>query len=176
MNELFLNFIASPLLGLIIVLIFIVLLSVVMWILRKHNRQFITSKMIAMEKRLIEEVRMSVKPHFVELSSDAQSMVELATEVWRMERRFEKLGEDVSENHRRGLESSLQRMKRYLEKNDVETRDYTGQKYNDGMNVDVLLVEKDESVGDPLVKETVEPAILHKGQIIRKAKIIVVGK
>ena len=49
------------------------------------------------------------------------------------------------------------------------------QKYNEGLNLDVLNVEKDASVTVPTVKETVEPTVLHKGQVVKKAKIILLS-
>ena len=53
-----------------------------------------------------------------------------------------------------------------------ELLDYTNQKFNDGLNLDILSVEKDPSLPAPIVKETIEPTILVKGQVVRKAKII----
>ncbi|MFH1863170.1 MAG: hypothetical protein ABH878_10220 [bacterium] len=157
-------------------LLLILLLTGAVWYSRRSLLGDLDRKISKLRKSIEREIHSSVKPYFVELTSDAQSMVELATEVWRMEQRFGKFSGEISDNHKRGLESSLQRLKRYLEKNDIEIRDYTSQKYNDGMNVDVLSVEKDESTSSQLVKETVEPAVLHKGQIIKKAKVIITGK
>ncbi len=61
------------------------------------------------------------------------------------------------------------------EKYDIEIRDYTNQKFNEGLNLDILSVEKDPAIAEPMVKETVEPTILCKGQVVKKAKIILLS-
>jgi hypothetical protein len=66
-------------------------------------------------------------------------------------------------------------LKKYISNYDVEIVDYTNQKFNDGLNLDVLSVEKDPAVASPTVKETVEPTILVKGQVVKKAKIILLS-
>lgn len=95
----------------------------------------------------------------------------LALEVWRIERRLEKASE-LSETNARGLRSSVQKLGKVLEKNQVEVRDYTDEKYSEGLNVDVLSVENEESAGESRIKETFEPAILHKGKMVKRAKVI----
>ena len=52
--------------------------------------------------------------------------------------------------------------------------DYKNQKYNEGFNIDVLSVEKDEKVLVPTISETIEPSITVKGQLVRKAKVILI--
>jgi hypothetical protein len=61
---------------------------------------------------------------------------------------------------------------RYLDRNDIKVTDYTDQKYNEGMNLEVLAVEKDASLRQAIIKETHEPAVTLKGKLIRKAKVI----
>ena len=67
----------------------------------------------------------------------------------------------------------MSRMHRYLEIHDIEVQDYTNKSFNEGLNVDVISVVKEEGVSSPVIKETIEPTILSKGQLIRKAKVIV---
>jgi molecular chaperone GrpE (heat shock protein) len=92
-----------------------------------------------------------------------------------MEQRLAKVIDILPENHRKGLENSVHKFKRYFSNYDIEIVDYTNQKFNDGLNLDVLSVEKDQTVTTPIVKETVEPTILVKGQVIKKAKIILLS-
>lgn len=103
---------------------------------------------------------------------EASEIVDLAVEIWRIEQRIVKSATNLPENQLKGLENSIQKMKRYLEKYDIEVVDYKNIKYNDGLNLDILSVEKDPSIQEPMVKETVEPTVMLKGQVIRKAKII----
>lgn len=108
----------------------------------------------------------------VQLQIEIGALVELAIEIWRIEHRINKISDILPDNQRRGIEISVQKLKRYLEKYDIEIKDYTNQKYNVGLNLDVLLVEKDESLQETIVKETVEPTIFCKGKIVKRAKVI----
>ncbi len=112
---------------------------------------------------------------FVDLSPKSADIVELAIEVWRINNRIMKAGSGLTDIQRRGLESSLQKFLKFLDKYNIKIVDHTGEKYNEGMNVDVLSFEKDENIKTPLVKETVEPSIICKGHVIKKGKIIVIN-
>lgn len=122
-----------------------------------------------------EEIRFSIQPKMIEMSLSVEALVELAVEVWRIEQRLVKAASGLPDIQRKGLESSIQKLKRYLEKYDIEIKDYTNQKFNDGLNLDVLSVEKDPAIAEPVVKETVEPTIMCKGQVVKKAKIILLS-
>jgi len=110
---------------------------------------------------------------FVDLSPKSADVVELAVEVWRINNRIMKVGNDLTDTQKRGLESSLQRFVKFLDRYDIKIIDHTGEKYNEGMNVDVLSFEKDQNTKTPTIKETIEPSIICKGHIIKKGKIIV---
>jgi len=122
-----------------------------------------------------EEIRFSIQPKVIEMSLSVEALVELAVEVWRIEQRLAKAAPGLNDIQRKGMESSVQKLKRYLEKYDIEIRDYTNQKFNEGLNLDVLSVEKDPAIAEPVVKETVEPTILCKGQVVKKAKIVLLS-
>lgn len=123
-------------------------------------------------QKLREEIKFAVAPKFLNLSADTSEIIDLAVEVWRIEQRIAKSATSLPESQLKGLENSTQKLKRYLEKYDVEIVDYKNQKYNDGLNLDILSIEKDSSISEPTIKETVEPTIICKGQVVRKAKII----
>lgn len=126
-------------------------------------------------KKISEEIKYAVAPKSINLNASVTELVELATEVWRIEQRLAKVADILPENQRKGLENSVHKFKRYISNYDIEIVDYTNQKFNDGLNLDVLSVEKDQSVTTPTVKETVEPTILVKGQVVKKAKIILLS-
>jgi len=126
-------------------------------------------------RKISEDIKYSVTPKFVELSLGVNDLVDLAVEVWRMEQRVAKSALSLPENQLKGLENSIQKLKRYLEKYDIQIVDYKDTKYNDGLNLDILSVEKDPTLPEPRVKETVEPTIMCKGQVVRKAKIILLS-
>ena len=126
-------------------------------------------------RRISTEIKYAIAPKSINLSASVAELVELATEVWRVEQRLAKVVDTLPENHRKGLENSVHKFKKYISNYDIEIVDYTNQKFNDGLNLDVLSVEKDQSVTTPTVKETVEPTILVKGQVVKKAKVILLS-
>ena len=74
------------------------------------------------------------------------------------------------------LKNSVQKIKRYLDKNDIEIVDYTNQKFNEGRNLDILAVEKSSNILESIIKETKEPTILYKNQVVNKGKVIILEK
>ena len=124
---------------------------------------------------LREEIKFAVTPKFMDLSLGVNELIDLAVEVWRIEQRIAKSVSSLQETQLKGLENSVQKLKRYLEKYDIEIIDYKNQKYNEGLNLDILSVEKDPTLPESIIKETVEPTIMLKGQVVRKAKIILLS-
>ena len=102
-------------------------------------------------------------------SVQIEDLAEMAVDIWRLEKKVFKLKEHSSEYQSRPFESSLSRMKRILQKHSIEIIDYTNQKYNEGLNVEILSVEKDGTIIEPIVKETVEPGILYQGKMLKKS-------
>lgn len=111
---------------------------------------------------------------FVDLSPKSADLVELAVEIWRIQNRIGKAGSDLQEIQKRGLESSVQKLQKYLDTFRIAIVDHANQKYNEGMNVDVLSFEIDPEVAFPLIKETIEPSITCEGKVIRKGKVVVI--
>ncbi len=166
----------SDFLPIFAVFIVVVALGVLLYIHVRQNLDLDSRKVDELYFKIKEDIKYAVAPKFMELSSSVSDLVELATEIWRIEQRILKSESSLLENQRKGLEISLKKLKRYLEKYDIEIVDHTNQKYNDGLNLDILSVEKNKSVNEPIIKETVEPTIMCKGQIIRKAKIVLLDK
>jgi len=123
-------------------------------------------------KELIEVINSSISPKFLELSASTNDLSALAVDIWRMEQKFLKWGDELSDKQKTSLDNSIQKIKRFLDKNDIEIIDYTDQKYNEGLNLEVLSVENAPNIKESRIKETVEPSIMHRGQVIKKAKII----
>ncbi len=63
-----------------------------------------------------------------------------------------------------------------MDKNDIEIVDHTNQKFNEGINLDILAVEKSSDILESIIKETKEPTILHKNQVVHKGKVIILEK
>jgi len=170
------NFIKETLPTLSIIVVILAVILAVLYFLYKKIQKNISGKLNSLQSQLEKNIKYAVSPKFIELSSSVNNLVELAVEIWRIEQRITKLLSHLSDNQKKGLDNSIQKFKRYLEKYDIEIIDYTNQKYNEGLNLDILSVEKDKSISEPVVKETVEPTIMCKGQVVRKAKIILLSK
>jgi len=123
-----------------------------------------------------DEIKTTFSSKQNEDSNNIKDLSEMAVDVWRLEKRLQKIGSNLSETQIKAFENSLQRLKRVLSKLDIETIDYTNQKYNEGMNLDIIAIEKDNSIPYTMIREMVEPTVLSKGKIIKKGKVIIVEK
>jgi molecular chaperone GrpE (heat shock protein) len=167
------NILSNPILIVIVALGILFLFAFVYLFTRKSGQQ--TSgpdKFDELYRKISEDIKYAVAPKHIELSLGVNDLVDLAVEIWRMDQRLVKSMSALPENQQKGLQISIEKLKRYVGKYDIEILDYTNQKFNDGLNLDILSVEKDPSLPAPIVKETIEPTILVKGQVVRKAKII----
>lgn len=170
------NIILNPIFIAIVALAILCLFAFLYFFTRKSGHQVEgPDKFDELYKKISEEIKYAVAPKSINLSASVAELVELATEVWRIEQRLAKVADTLPENQRKGLENSVHKFRRYISNYDIEIVDYTNQKFNDGLNLDVLSVEKDPAVAMPTVKETVEPTILVKGQVVKKAKIILLS-
>ena len=99
-------------------------------------------------------------------------ILEIAKIVWAIEKYSQKIiVENNIENKCRPLNSNILKLKKILQEKGINIIDYTGQKYNEGMNVDVLDTVKSDILC-PMVKETIEPTITYNGEIMKRARII----
>lgn len=157
-----------------LVIVFLFLLFPLIFNKRRHRNGI--DKFEELHKKIKEDIKFAVAPKFIELSMGVNELVDLAVEVWRIEQRIIKVTDILPENQKKGLENSISKLKRYVSNYDIEVIEYTNQKFNDGLNLDILSVEKDPNVGFSIVKETVEPTVLVKGQVVKKAKVILLSK
>ncbi len=161
--------------GLISVLILLAVLVLIYLFFRRGAASDISKKIDDLDVKIQENIKYSVTPHFTKISLEVNDLIELAVEVWRIQQRLAKLLPTLPESQKPGLENSVQKLNRYLGKYDIEIIDHTNQKFNSGLNLDVLSVEKDPSITEPIVKETKEPTVMLKGQVVRRAKIILLS-
>ena len=129
-------------------------------------------KLISFYESIKKNIHDSVEPKFIDVSTSTSNLTDLAIEVWRLGKRLEKISDSISDDQRKALDNSYVKLQRFLDKNDVETIDYTGKKHNEGLNLEILAVEKSADLKETIIKETHEPAIMLKGRVIRKAKVI----
>jgi len=124
-------------------------------------------------QKINKDLKHSVESKFIEVGVEANALVGLAIEVWRLEQKLSKMTSEFPENKIKMISVSLQKIHKYIEGYDMEIIDYTGQNFNEGLSLDVLSGKIDN---DSIIQETVEPTIMYRGQVIRKAKIILSNK
>ncbi|GEM_PF-910951 len=117
-----------------------------------------------------------LEPKFLNVPVQTNDLVELAVEIWRMEQRLNKVMPLIPENQKALFENSIQKLKRYLNKNDIEIIDHTNQIFNEGRNLDIIAVEKDFEISKSIIKQTIEPTIMCKSHVVHKGKVIVLEK
>jgi len=120
-----------------------------------------------------EDIHTVIAPKFLDVSIQLKDLIELSIEIWRLENRLNKTLSSLPENQKDAITNSIQKLKRYLEKNDIELVDHTNHKFNEGKNLDILAVEKEPNISQSIIKETKEPTVTYKGQVVRKGKVII---
>ena len=118
-------------------------------------------------------IKQSILPKTLTISPPTHDIADLAIELWRLDKRLSKIENKLSADENKALQNTTEKLKRFVQRNDIEVTDYTGQIYNEGMNVDILSSEKDPELKQSVIFETHEPAVTHKGIMIRKAKVII---
>jgi hypothetical protein len=107
---------------------------------------------------------------------DLSSVIDLAIEIWRLQDRVKKL-ESAARRQDPSIAFSIDKIQHVLKEIGIETRDYTGQTYNEGMSLDVFTFDYavEEKPTHRIVQETVSPAIFFDG-ILHKMAQVIVGK
>ncbi len=82
----------------------------------------------------------------------------------------------LDESQKMAISSSVNKFKKFLEKNDIEVKDFIGVKYSSGLSgVEVISVENDSSIIEEQIKEVLEPAVSIKGRITKNAKVVLLA-
>jgi len=102
------------------------------------------------------------------------NLVDIALEVWRLEQRCKRL--QVAANlEDSALTFSMEKIRHSLGEIGLEIKDPAGERYQEGMSLDVLAFDYPE--GEPhehrVIQETVSPAIYYNGQLVKLAQVIV---
>ena len=101
-----------------------------------------------------------------------QKQVELALISWSLKKYSYKLINENSLNDKsRPLKSNLAKLEQFLNSLNISIIDYTNQKYNEGMNLDVIDTVKTDTEFDK-IKETIEPSIVINGVLVKRARVI----
>jgi hypothetical protein len=95
---------------------------------------------------------------------------DVALAYWRLE----KWVAEINVERKTAATSSLRQMKRYLDENGIELKDYLGQKYDSGFAIDVIgrTTDKDLLEDQLVVSETLVPLILENGEILKYGQVM----
>lgn len=106
-----------------------------------------------------------------------EDLINLAVETWRLERRVARLEPELGSRATRPLESTVRKLTSLLQVRGVTIgEDYEGRPFEDGFREVIVLAEEPDSSkpsGFREISETVSPSVLHHGQRIRNAEVIV---
>ena len=122
------------------------------------------------------QIKRSIEPKSLEILPSAKSMIDLAVELWKLDKRMKNISDKLSDDEKKLLSNSLDRLKRFLQVNDIETEDYEGVAYNEGMNVKIMNVEKEHNVPRSIIGETIRPAVERKGVLVSQAEVVIYEK
>ncbi len=153
-----------------VVLLLLVLMLIAFFILERN-----LTKKVSKEVGVLQKELRSIQPRFIDISASTEDFLDLAVEAWRLENKFNKIEQQLPEAAIKPFKHSLEKFRKFFAKHDIDIVDFTGQKFNDGLNIDVLNTEKDPSITEPYIKETFEPSIMVRGILVKKAKVIVVN-
>lgn len=104
--------------------------------------------------------------------SSQQNLIDIALTFWSIKKYSSKLiSENNLEEKSRPLKSNFAKFENLLNSINVKIFDYTNQKYNEGMNVDIIdTVKSDTPVS--FIKETIEPSIIINDILVKRARVI----
>lgn len=112
-----------------------------------------------------------------QMANDLENWANLATDYWKLLRSCDRLTEslpgDRSERFAAQLRFSAGRLAQHLSALDIELATFEGQPF--GPEIPAVAINHDEfSEADSLiVDKAIEPAIIHKGQVIHSARVAV---
>ena len=122
------------------------------------------------------QIKCSIEPKSLDILPSAKNMIDLAVELWKLDKRMKNISGKLSDDEKKLLGNSLDRLKRFLQVNDIKTEDYEGLVYNEGMNVKVMHVEKEHNVPRSIIGKTIKPAIGRKGVLVSQAEVVIYEK
>ncbi len=123
--------------------------------------------------RLHNLILSAVRPSFIKIEPSADQFIDLASTIWSLKKNINKIIEENSlEDKKRQIDSSFNKLDTILKLQNIEVKDYTNEKFNEGMNIDIIETIKNPSIRGAYIKETISPTIIHNGIIIKKARVI----
>ena len=95
---------------------------------------------------------------------------DVALAYWRLEKWIN----DINVERKTAATSSLRIIKRYLDENGIELKDYVGRRYDAGFAIDVIGITTERSIPEEelIVSETLIPLILENGEVLKYGQVM----
>ena len=109
------------------------------------------------------------------IPNNTEEVIKISVAIWKLERKVlsmknnEQIDQDVHEK----ISNSINYIQGQLNQLKLELSSREGQKYNEGMNIDVIAREGNSEDGDEYIKETIEPQVSINGKLVKKERVIV---
>lgn len=155
----------------LIFVILILFLSLIILIIKLINRVLNNLKIFSQDIK--KEIQNSVMTKLIQFSPEVDLLIQLSIDNWRMAKKIKEVEKKLSNKEKLSLNFSMERIEKQLGKFDIEIKDYTNERYYEGLNLDIISSEKHKSIKEPIIKDTIEPAIIVKGQLVKRAKVII---
>ncbi len=105
-----------------------------------------------------------------------KDLMHIALEVWKIQKKVKKMKENIGEAPIKWFEYPIEKLFEILEKNKIKIIDYTGKKYLEWMNwFDIVSVEKNEAIIEPIFLDTVSPIIEENGLVVQRWKVVILS-
>jgi hypothetical protein len=100
-------------------------------------------------------------------------VAELATGLWRIDKKTVYDDTDVTQDSMRSVRRHVESTLDVLASGKVEIRDHTGEKYVTGMALKVIAFQPTVSIRVERIAETIKPSVFYKNQLIQRGEVIV---
>jgi hypothetical protein len=106
-----------------------------------------------------------------------EALAFLAEEVWRLQRRTERLAKALGDETVKGVRDSATRLVDALARNHIAFEDHAGERYQEGMRLDVVHVDGEPESDQALwISDTVKPSVLLDGRLLAPGQVILSTK
>jgi hypothetical protein len=111
------------------------------------------------------------------IAVDARFLLDLADEVWRLERRTERLARAIGAEPLKGIADSAVRLKEILANEQVTFEDHTGERFQEHLSMRVVQVlEHGDEEGPLWIEDTLKPMVRMRGLAVRPSHVILAAK
>lgn len=113
-------------------------------------------------------------------STDSETLVQLALEMWKLLRAFERVLSEMPEEkagkRRAQLRYSKSKLDTLLDNAGLRILLFDGQKYSANLPISPLNSEEVDGPGDSFVESTIEPTIIGDNSIFHTGKVMLTGE